>query len=185
MCAKKQRLSCHDTVTRAKSGSSALVIRLKLFHAVRPSPHEGRGSGFHLVLIAILKPILRQISSTSVKYIHTLLTNRLPERVYSVNDAVRVGGHMTELQVLPSDTAENPARRARAAPFALHRVVKVCWVSLIGKATDRFGELKGSSPFTQLQPFALNSHKGIRAVVWPRPGGFALAHLRRRANPNS
>jgi hypothetical protein len=31
------------------------------------------------------------------------------------------------------------------------RVGEVCWVSLIGKATDRFGELEGSTPFTQLQ----------------------------------
>jgi hypothetical protein len=30
-------------------------------------------------------------------------------------------------------------------------VGEVCWVSLIGKATDRFGELEGSNPFTQLQ----------------------------------
>ena len=31
------------------------------------------------------------------------------------------------------------------------RVGEVCWVSLIGKATDCFGELEGSTPFTQLQ----------------------------------
>jgi hypothetical protein len=49
---------------------------------VRPLAYRLRGSGFCLVPIAIFKPNQRQISSTSVKYIHTLLTSLLAERVY-------------------------------------------------------------------------------------------------------
>ena len=42
-------------------------------------------------------------------------------------------------------------RRSFVEPDVTSRVGEVCWVSLIGKATDRFGELEGSTPFTQLQ----------------------------------
>ena len=44
-------------------------------------------------------------------------------------------------------------RRSSVEADVTNRVGKSCWVSLIGKATDCFGELEGSNPFTQLQPF--------------------------------
>jgi hypothetical protein len=48
-------------------------------------------------------------------------------------------------------SSDLPERRSPIEADATNGVGEVCWVSLIGKATDRFGELEGSNPFTQLQ----------------------------------
>jgi hypothetical protein len=61
-------------------------------------------------------------------------------------------------------------RRSPIAPDVSNRVGEVCWVSLIGKATDRFGELEGSNPFTQLQtvtPLATQNSCGGWAQARP------------------
>lgn len=54
-------------------------------------------------------------------------------------------------------------RRSCVEADVTSRVAEVCWVSLIGKATDRFGELEGSNPFTQLQIVAPPATQNPRA----------------------
>jgi hypothetical protein len=70
--------------------------------------------------------------------------------IYGPHARERGFGPLLRFPSLPKRSISLECRSSIEADVT-SRVGEVCWVSLIGKATDRFGELEGSTPFTQLQ----------------------------------
>jgi hypothetical protein len=72
------------------------------------------------------------------------------DAIYGPRARERGFGPLLRFPSLPKRSISLECRSSIEADVT-SRVGEVCWVSLIGKATDRFGELEGSTPFTQLQ----------------------------------
>jgi hypothetical protein len=73
--------------------------------------------------------------------------------LYGTRARERGVGPLLRFPLLPKRSISLECRSSIEADVT-SRVGEVCWVSLIGKATDCFGELEGSTPFTQLQTVA-------------------------------